>query len=50
MAEEAIEAVEKKLGTDKAVTGLRRELEKMKKLNRDLLSRLEALEAKSAKS
>ena len=50
VAEEAIEAVEKKLGTDKAVTGLRRELEKMKKLNRDLLSRLEALEAKSAKS
>lgn len=50
VAEEAIETVEKNLGTDKAVTGLRRELDKMKKLNRDLLSRLEALEAKSAKS
>lgn len=50
VAEEAIEAVEKNIGTDKAVTGLRRELDKVKKLNRELLSRLEALEAKSEKS
>lgn len=48
VAEEAVVAVQKKIGSDKAVTELRRELETMKKLNRELLSRLEALEAKSS--
>lgn len=47
VAEEAVEAVQKKIGSDKAVKELRRDLQKMKKLNRELLSRLEALEAKS---
>ncbi|MBP0002648.1 MAG: M1 family metallopeptidase [Cyanobacteria bacterium SBC] len=50
VAEEAIEKVQKNLGSDKAVKVLRRDLEKMKKLNRELLSRLEALEAKTEKS
>ncbi|MGC9505302.1 M1 family aminopeptidase [Baaleninema sp.] len=46
VAEEAVEKVQKNIGSDKAVKELRRDLEKMKKLNRELLSRLEALEAK----
>ncbi|WP_017661617.1 M1 family metallopeptidase [Baaleninema simplex] len=47
VAEEAVEKVRKNIGSDKAVKELRRDLEKMKKLNRELLSRLEALEAKT---
>ncbi len=46
MAEEAIKRVQKNLGSDKALTQLREELEQLKKDNQDLKSRLAKLEAK----
>nr|MDJ0682084.1 HEAT repeat domain-containing protein [Xenococcaceae cyanobacterium MO_167.B52] len=46
-ADEAISKVEKNIGSDKAVKELREELDKLKKDNQDLKSRLESLEAKS---
>ncbi|NER37236.1 MAG: M1 family metallopeptidase [Oscillatoria sp. SIO1A7] len=48
-AEEAIGKVQKKVGSDRAVKQLRRELEQLKKQNQELRSRLENLEAKSCK-
>ncbi|MEM7797484.1 MAG: M1 family metallopeptidase, partial [Cyanobacteria bacterium P01_C01_bin.118] len=46
-AEEAISRVRKAIGADKAVDELRKDFDEMKQLNRDLKSRLEALEAKT---
>ena len=46
-AEEAISKVQKNIGSDKAVKELREEVDKLKKDNQDLKSRLESLEAKS---
>ena len=46
-ADEAISKVQKNLGSDKAVKELRNEVDKLKKDNQDLKSRLESLEAKS---
>jgi aminopeptidase N len=50
IAEEAIAQVQGHIGSDKAVKQLREELDEMKKENQQLKSRLENLEAKSAKS
>jgi aminopeptidase N len=50
MADEGVQKVQKKIGTDKAVKQLREELEEVKKTNQDLKSRLENLEAKSKQS
>lgn len=47
MAEEAVSKVEKNIGSDKAVKELRQEVDKLKKDNQDLKSRLENLEAKN---
>ena len=47
MAEEAVNKVQKNIGSDKAVKELREEIDKLKKDNQDLKSRLESLEAKS---
>ena len=46
-ADEAISKVQKNIGSDKAVKELREEVDKLKKDNQDLKSRLESLEAKS---
>lgn len=46
MADEAIQRVQKSIGSDKAVKQLRDELEQLKKDNQELRSRLELLEAK----
>ncbi len=46
-AEEAISKVQKSIGSDKAVKELREELDKLKKDNQDLKSRLEKLEVKN---
>ncbi|MEM8615068.1 MAG: M1 family metallopeptidase, partial [Cyanobacteria bacterium P01_H01_bin.105] len=46
-AEEAMGKVRKAIGADKAVDELRKDLDELKQLNRDLKSRLETLEAKS---
>ena len=46
----AEDAMEKNLGMDKAMMGLRQQLDKTKKLNQELLSSLEALGAKSGNS
>ncbi|MDJ0745301.1 MAG: M1 family metallopeptidase [Xenococcaceae cyanobacterium MO_167.B27] len=46
-AEEAVNKVQKNIGSDKAVKELREEIDKLKKDNQDLKSRLESLEAKS---
>ncbi|WP_017712578.1 M1 family aminopeptidase [Prochlorothrix hollandica] len=46
-AEEAIAAVESRLGNRKAVQGLQDDLKQLKQQNQDLLSRLEALEAQA---
>lgn len=46
-AEEALGRVQKAMGSDKAVKQLRQDLDSLKQLNRDLKSRLEALEAKA---
>jgi aminopeptidase N len=47
MADEGVQKVQKKIGTDGAVKQLREELEEVKKTNQELKSRLENLEAKS---
>ncbi|MDJ0687525.1 MAG: M1 family metallopeptidase [Xenococcaceae cyanobacterium MO_188.B32] len=47
MAEEAVSKVQKNIGSDKAVKELREEIDKLKKDNQDLKSRLESLEAKN---
>ena len=47
MAEEAIQRVQSKSGSDASVKQLREELDSLKKDNKTLTSRLEALEAKS---
>lgn len=46
MAEEAIQRVQSKSGSDASVKQLREELDSLKKDNKTLTSRLEALEAK----
>ncbi len=46
-AEEAVQKVQKNIGGDKAVKQLRDEMDKMKKENQELRSRLENLEAKA---
>jgi aminopeptidase N len=46
-AEEAVQKVQKNVGSDKAIGQLRRELDKIKKENQELKSRLENLEAKA---
>ncbi len=46
-AEEAVQKVQKNIGSDKAVKQLREELDQIKKENQELKSRLENLEAKS---
>ncbi len=47
MADEAVEKVQKKSGSDKAIKDLRQEVEKLKQENQDLKSRLTKLEAKA---
>jgi aminopeptidase N len=46
-AEEAMQKVQKTIGSDKALTELRQELDEVKKANQDLQSRLAMLEAKT---
>ncbi len=46
-AEEAVQKVQKNLGSEKALKQVRDELEKLKKQNQDLKSRLETLEAQA---
>ncbi len=46
-AEEAVQKVQKKLGSDRATKLLRQEVDKLKKDNQELKSRLESLEAKA---
>ncbi|MEA5542260.1 M1 family metallopeptidase [Limnoraphis robusta Tam1] len=46
-AEEAVQKVQKNIGSDKAVKQLREELDKVKRDNQELRSRLESLEAKT---
>lgn len=48
MAEEAVQQVQAKVGSQQATKQLREELDQLKKDNQQLLSRLESLEAKSA--
>ena len=47
MADEGVQKVQQKIGSDVAVKQLREELEEVKKTNQELKSRLENLEAKS---
>ena len=47
IAEEAVQRVQKNVGSDKAVKQLREELDQLKQANQELRSRLENLEAKS---
>lgn len=47
IAEEAVQQVQKNVGSDKAVKQLREELDQLKQENQELKSRLEALEAKA---
>jgi aminopeptidase N len=47
IAEEAIQKVQKNIGSDQAVKQLREELDQIKKENQELKSRMETLEAKS---
>ncbi len=47
IADEGVQKVQKKIGSDGAVKQLREELEEVKKTNQELKSRLENLEAKS---
>jgi aminopeptidase N len=47
IADEAIQTVQGKIGKNSAIEQLRQELDEVKKINRDLQSRLENLEAKS---
>ncbi|MEB3225663.1 MAG: HEAT repeat domain-containing protein, partial [Synechococcus sp.] len=44
-AEETVTSLQKKLGTDKAIQGLREDLEKLQEENKQLQSRLAKLEA-----
>lgn len=46
-ADEAAQRVQKKIGADKAIADLRKELDEVKNTNKDLKSRLENLEAKA---
>ncbi len=46
-AEEAVQKVQKNVGSDRALKQLRQELDKVKKDNQELRSRLESLEAKT---
>ncbi|MBD2325586.1 M1 family metallopeptidase [Alkalinema sp. FACHB-956] len=48
MAEEAIQAVQERIGTDPSVKQLREDLDQIRRENQDLKSRLAALEAKTA--
>lgn len=50
MAQEAVQQVQAKVGSEQATKQLREELDQLKKDNQQLLSRLESLEAKSASS
>jgi aminopeptidase N len=50
IAEEAIQKVQKHIGSDQAVKQLREDLDQLKKENQELKSRLENLEAKSSVS
>ncbi|MEP0755292.1 M1 family metallopeptidase [Trichocoleus sp. Lan] len=50
IAEEAVERVQKNVGSDQAIKQLRDELDLIKKQNQELKSRLENLEAKSSTS
>lgn len=50
IADEGVQKIQQKIGTDKGMKQLREELEEVKKTNQDLKSRLENLEAKSVKS
>ncbi len=50
IAEEAVERVQKNVGSDQALKQLRDELDLIKKQNQELKSRLENLEAKSSTS
>ncbi|MFM7615487.1 MAG: hypothetical protein ACKO4R_14980, partial [Synechococcales cyanobacterium] len=47
IGEEAIQSLQKGMGSDKAIKQLREELEQLKKDNQGLRSRLAALEVKS---
>jgi aminopeptidase N len=47
IADEAVQKVQRNLGSDKAVKQLREELDQLKKENQELKSRLENLEAKA---
>lgn len=47
IAEESVQTVQKKVGSDKAVKQLREEVDQLKKDNQELKSRLESLEAKA---
>jgi aminopeptidase N len=47
LAEEAIQKVQKNVGSDQAVKQLREELDQLKRENQELKSRMENLEAKS---
>jgi aminopeptidase N len=47
IAEEAVQRVQKNVGSDKAVKQLREELDQLKQANQELRSRLENLEAKA---
>jgi aminopeptidase N len=47
LADEAIQKVQKNVGSDQAVKQLREELDQLKKENQELKSRMENLEAKS---
>jgi aminopeptidase N len=47
IAEEAIQKVQKNVGSDQAVKQLREELDQLKKENQELKSRMENLEAKT---
>ncbi|MCY7320384.1 MAG: M1 family metallopeptidase, partial [Phormidesmis sp. CAN_BIN36] len=49
IAEESVQTVQKKAGSDQAVKQLREELDQLKKDNQELKSRLESLEAKAQK-
>ena len=47
MAEESLQRVQKNIGADQAVKQLREDLDQLKQVNQELMSRLESLEAKS---
>ena len=47
MAEEALQRVQKNVGAEQAVKQLREDLDQLKQVNQELMSRLESLEAKS---